>query len=120
MRVASGRNKTMEYVDSIAQGRVWSGKRAVELGLVDHIGGIQDAIAAAAKQAKITDYRLREYPGRQTFFEMLFGDNADAKKEAMIKNELGEEGYKTYSAVRNIKQFVGVMQTRMPFEFIIE
>jgi protease IV len=119
-RVASGRNKTMEYVDSIAQGRVWSGQRAVELGLVDHIGGIEDAIAAAAKQARIEEYRLREYPGKQTFFEMLFGDNTEAKKETMIKNELGAEGYKTYSAVRNIKQFIGVMQTRMPFEFIIE
>lgn len=120
VRVAEGRNKPMAYVDSIAQGRVWSGSSAVELGLVDRIGGIDDAIAAAAAKAKIKDYRLREYPGKQTFFEMLFGDNSEAKKESMIKNELGEEGYKTYSAVRNIKQFIGVMQTRMPFEIIIE
>jgi protease-4 len=119
-RVASGRNKTMQFVDSIAQGRVWSGKRAVELGLIDHIGGIEDAIVAAAKEAKIKDYRLREYPGKQTFFEMLFGDDGDSKKETMIKNELGEEGYKTYKAVRNIKQFIGVTQTRMPFEIIID
>jgi protease IV len=120
VRVASGRNKTMQFVDSVAQGRVWSGQRAVELGLVDHIGGIEDAVAAAAKEAKTKSYRLREYPGKQTFFEMLFGDNSESKKEAMIKNELGEEGYKTYSAVRNIKQFVGVIQTRMPFEIKIE
>ena len=110
----------MQFVDSIAQGRVWSGKRAVELGLIDHIGGIEDAITAAAKEAKIKDYRLREYPGKQTFFEMLFGDDGDSKKETMIKNELGEEGYKTYKAVRNIKQFIGVAQTRMPFEIIID
>ena len=51
---------------------------------------------------------------------MLFGDNSEAKKESMVKNELGEEGYKTYSAIRNIKQFIGVMQARMPFEIIIE
>jgi protease IV len=119
-RVASGRNKSMQFVDSIAQGRVWSGTRAVELGLVDHLGGIEDAIVAAAKEAKITSYRLKEYPGKQTFFEMLFGDDSESKKETLIKNELGEEGYKTYSAIRNIKQFVGVAQAKMPFEIIIE
>ena len=119
-RVAYGRKKSMQFIDSVAQGRVWSGERAAELGLVDHIGGIEDAIVAAAKDAKIKDYRLREYPGKQTFFEMLFGDNSEAKKESMIKSELGEEGYKTYSAVRNIKQFIGVIQTRLPFEIIIE
>jgi protease IV len=119
-RVASGRNKSMQFVDSIAQGRVWSGTRAVELGLVDHLGGIEDAIVAAAKEAKITSYRLKEYPGKQTFFEMLFGDDSESKKETLIKNELGEEGYKTYSVIRNIKQFVGVAQAKMPFEIIIE
>ena len=120
MRVAEGRNKSMEYIDSIAQGRVWSGSRAVEIGLVDRIGGIDDAIASAAAKAKIKDYRLKEYPGKQTFFEMIFSDNTESKKETMIKNELGNEGYKTYSAVRNIKQLIGVIQTRMPFEIIIE
>ena len=120
IRVAEGRNKSMAYVDSVAQGRVWSGSDAVKLGLVDRLGGIDDAIAAAAAKAEIKDYRLREYPGKQNFLEMLFGDNSEAKKESMIKNELGEEGYKTYSAVRNIKQFIGVMQARMPFEIIIE
>jgi protease-4 len=110
----------MVFVDSIAQGRVWSGQRAVELGLVDHLGGIDDAIAAAAKEAKITEYRLKEYPGKQTFFEMLFGDNSEAKKETMIRNELGEEGYKTYSAIRSIKQNAGAAQAKMPFEIIIE
>jgi protease IV len=120
MRVALGRKKTMESVDSIAQGRVWSGQRAVELGLIDHLGGLDDAIAAAAKEARIKDYRLREYPGKRTLFEMFFGDNSESKKETMIKNELGEEGYKTYSAVRNIRQFIGVIQARMPFEIIIE
>ncbi|HUQ66227.1 MAG TPA: signal peptide peptidase SppA [Flavitalea sp.] len=120
MHVAQGRNKPMEYIDSIAQGRVWSGDRAVEIGLVDKIGGIDNAIAAAANMAKIRDYRLKEYPGRQTIFQMIFGDNSETKKEAMIKNELGEEGYKTYSAVRKVKQFMGVIQTRMPYELIIE
>lgn len=119
-RVASGRKKSMQFIDSIAQGRVWSGSRAVELGLVDHLGGIEDAIKAAASEAKIKTYRLREYPGKQTLFQMIFGDDSESKKETMIKNELGEEGYKTYSAIRNIKQNVGIAQAKMPFEIIIE
>lgn len=119
-RVASGRDKSIDYVDSIAQGRVWSGRKAVQLGLVDRIGGIDDAIAAAAAKAKIKDYRLREYPGKQNFFEMLFDDNKDQKKETMIREELGEEAYNTYSSVKNIKQSIGSAQARMPFEVIIE
>jgi hypothetical protein len=51
---------------------------------------------------------------------MIFNDNSESKKETMIKNELGEEGYRTYSAIRNIQQFIGVIQARMPYEIIIE
>lgn len=119
-RVASGRKKSLEFVDSIAQGRVWSGSRALQLGLVDRIGGLDAAIEAAARKAKLDDYRLKEYPGKQTFFEMLFNDNKESRKETMIKEELGEEGFKTYSAVRRVKKMMGSAQALMPFEFIIE
>lgn len=119
-RVGEGRNRSVEYIDSIAQGRVWSGTRAVQIGLVDRIGGIEDAIAAAAAKAKLKDYRLKEYPGKQSFFEMLFNDNSESQKESIIKQELGEQGYKTYSAVRTMKRFIGSAQARMPFEIIIE
>ena len=57
-RVATGRNKSIEYVDSIAQGRVWTGSRAKQLGLVDQIGGLQEAIAEAIKLAKVKEYRI--------------------------------------------------------------
>ncbi len=119
-RVASGRKKSLEFVDSIAQGRVWSGSRALQLGLVDRIGGLDAAIEAAARKAKLDDYRLKEYPGKQTFFEMLFNDNKESRKETMIKEELGEEGFKTYSAIRRVKKMMGSAQALMPFEFIIE
>lgn len=120
LRVSQGRKKSMEYVDSIAQGRVWSGTRALQLGLIDRIGGIDAAIESAAAKAKIKDYRLREYPGKQSFIEILFGDKGEASKEAAIKEELGADGYKTYSAIRNLKQFLGKAQARMPFDIIIE
>ncbi len=63
-RVAEGRKKPMEYVDSIAQGRVWSGVKALKLGLIDRIGGLDEAIAAAATRAKLKEYRLNEYPAK--------------------------------------------------------
>ncbi|MBL7699733.1 MAG: signal peptide peptidase SppA [Chitinophagaceae bacterium] len=117
-RVAKGRNRPLDEIENIAQGRVWSGSTAVQLGLVDRIGGIQDAVAAAAAKAKLKDYRLKEYPGKQSFFEMFF--NSEPQKESMIKQELGEEGYKTYSAVRAMKKLVGSVQARMPFGITIE
>jgi protease-4 len=120
MRVAEGRKKPMDYVDSIAQGRVWSGIKALQVGLIDRIGGIDAAIAAAANKAKIKDYRLKEYPGKQNFFEMLFGDKGESSKETAIRQELGTEAYRTYTAIRNLKQFIGKAQARLPFEIIIE
>jgi protease-4 len=119
-RVADGRNKTVEYIDSIAQGRVWSGTRAVALGLVDRIGGISDAIAAAAAKAKINNYRLSEYPAKENFLEMFLRNKTASAKDAAIKEELGAEGYKTYTTIRNMKQFVGKVQARMPFEISIQ
>lgn len=118
-RVAHGRDMPLQDVDSIAQGRVWSGARALQVGLVDKIGGLDDAIAAAAAKAGVKEYRLREYPGKQNFIEMLLGDK-ESSKETMIKEELGNEGYIAWSTIRNMKQFLGKAQARMPFEIIIE
>lgn len=119
-RVSDGRNKPVTYIDSIAQGRVWSGSKAVEIGLVDKIGGLNDAIAAAAAKAKIKNYRLKELPGKQSIREMIFGEEPEVVKEETIKKELGEQFYKIYSFARDIKQLTGKAQARMPFEMIIE
>lgn len=61
-RVIDGRGLTSAEVESIAQGRVWSGKQALNVGLVDHLGGLQDAIMAAAKAANIENYNIVNYP----------------------------------------------------------
>ena len=61
-RVIDGRGLTSAEVESIAQGRVWSGKQAMNVGLVDHLGGLQDAIIAAAKAANIENYNIVNYP----------------------------------------------------------
>ena len=66
-RVANGRKKDIQYVDSIAQGRVWLGEKGLDLGLVDKLGGLQDAVDCAARLAKISDYILKEYPEPKNF-----------------------------------------------------
>ena len=118
--MAQCRKKDLGYIDSIGQGRVWSGSRALQLGLVDRLGGLEDAIAAAAKLAKTSDYRLREYPEPHNVLEALFGSyEKDATQSAMQK-ELGEDGMKTYQSIKRVKQMVGVSQARLPFEMTIE
>lgn len=118
-RVAAGRKLSIEYVDSIGQGRVWIGSKALELGLVDRIGGLDDAIACAARMAKITDYRLREYPDKRSLIDMIFGAKEQAP-QAAIRQELGEDGYRMYQTIKKTKSMTGVTQARMPFELVIE
>ena len=119
-RVADGRKKPVEFVDSIAQGRVWSGNRAIGIGLVDKFGGLQDAVDCAARLAKLKDYRLREYPEVQNLFDRLFGSSRDnTLKTEMLKKELGAEQYKIYHEMLRIKQMTNSAQTRLPFEFFI-
>ncbi|WP_457825505.1 S49 family peptidase, partial [Staphylococcus aureus] len=79
----------MLYIDSIAQGRVWTGVRAKEIGLVDRIGTLQDAIEAAASLAKVgaKDYRIKEYPEKKTFFQQIM----DGYKKSVSSDLLKEE-----------------------------
>ena len=118
-RVADGRKQSIEFVDSIAQGRVWSGNRAIGIGLVDKFGGLQDAVDCAARLAKLKDYRLREYPETKNFFERLFGAKDNTLKTEMIKKELGEDQFKIYNEMLRIKEMTNSAQTRLPFEFFI-
>lgn len=119
-RVADGRKQSIEFVDSIAQGRVWSGNRAIGIGLVDKFGGLQDAVDCAARLAKLKDYRLREYPEVQNLFERLFGGTKDnTLKTEMIKKGLGEDQFKIYNEMLRIKQMTNSAQARLPFEFFI-
>lgn len=119
-RVAEGRKLDINFVDSIAQGRVWSGTQGLKLGLVDRIGGLNEAIECAARMAKVTDYRLREYPEPHNIFEVLFGNNQREARAKAIKEELGEDGVKTYSTIKRVKNMIGGTQARLPFEFTIE
>jgi len=90
--VAEGRDMSVEEVHKIAQGRVWSGRRAVENGLIDKLGGLDDAIAAASKMADITDYRIREYPTVSDPFTQLVErfTKKSSVRSALAKESLGE------------------------------
>ena len=119
-RVANGRNKTIEYVDSIGQGRVWSGQKGLELGLVDRMGTMQDAIDCAARMAKTHDYNLKEYPESQGFLDLLLGKYKRSISLKAMKDELGEEGYRTYTTLKKAKASMGITQAKLPFDLTIE
>ncbi|NNC61927.1 MAG: signal peptide peptidase SppA [Eudoraea sp.] len=121
-RVAEGRNISMERADSLAQGRVWSGSEALRLGLVDQLGGLEDAIEEAANLAEISSYSIRRYPRYKSNFEMLMEDLSGTKtrvKEDVLKGELGSEAYNLYKEVKRATQQRGV-QARMPFSITIK
>ena len=119
-RVADGRHRTIEYVDSIGQGRVWSGARALGLGLVDRIGTLQDAIDCAARMAKTSDYSLREYPEPKSLLDQLLGGYKHSMSSKAMQEQLGEDGYKTWSIIKKAKSMVGVSQAKLPFDLTIE
>lgn len=117
-RVAAGRKMTKEKVDAIGQGRVWTGTMAKQLGLVDELGGLDTAIAYAAKSAKTTDYKLSFYPEYKIEFGDLirkfFGMSVSSIKEDAIKQEIGIENYELLQRMNYLKQSEGI-QAMLPY-----
>ena len=118
-RVADGRKKDAAFVDSIAQGRVWTGQRAKEIGLVDRFGGTEDAVQCAARMAKLKDYRLKEYPEKQNILDRILGKSNPLSYDNKIKAEMGEENYQLYLELKKIKEMSNTVQARLPFDFFI-
>lgn len=114
-RVADGRKKDTAYIDSIAQGRVWTGKRAVEIGLADKIGGIDEAIRSAAILANIKDFNIREYPEPKSPLDLLFNSFSSMNKSKLLQEELGRENFELYKRMKTIQDNMGIIQTRLPF-----
>lgn len=113
--VVEGRNMSFEQVDEIAQGRVWTGKEALENGLVDALGDLDDAIAQAAELAEVSDYKTTEYPRYKKDFKDAFSAGPFMKsKEEIIIEEIGVENYNLYKEVQNFSKMKGI-QARMPF-----
>ena len=114
-RVSEGRKRDIEYVDSIAQGRVWTGTRGKAVGLVDEIGTLTDAIQAAATMAKIKTYRLKEYPEKKNILEQLFNNYKHSISMNLIESELGADQFLMLQEVKKVKAMVGVPQTKLPY-----
>lgn len=120
-RVATGRKMTFAQVDAIGQGRVWTGSDALKLGLIDKLGNLDAAIKHAATLGKSSSYRVENYPEYKKnfneFLEGLAGAKLYQSKEAMLKEELGEENYILIDKIRKMKKRKGV-QAIIPFEII--
>lgn len=115
--VANGRHKTQAYINSIGQGRVWTGTQAIKIGLVDKLGNINDAIRSAARKAKITDYKLVSYPEQKSSFRNIGRTLRSEIRTSMVKSELGDN-YKYYEQIKIVSQMSGV-QARIPYELEI-
>lgn len=112
--VSTERGLSKTFVDSIAQGRVWSGADAIEIGLVDELGGIEKAVSYAAEKANIQTYSIKEYPKQEDIFESLIKtETQEYYTKSIIKNNLGET-YQYFEAIERLNKIEGV-QALMPF-----
>jgi len=112
-KVSSGRKMSYESVDSIAQGRVWSGTSALRLGLIDSIGGLQEAIKGAAKMAGIETYSIRELPLVEDPYMKILNQLGAEIKTSLLKKELGGS-FRVYKELEEIKELSGI-QARLPY-----
>jgi protease-4 len=113
-RVANGRGMTKEAVNEIAQGRVWTGQQALEIGLVDQLGSLEDAIAYAAELAETPDYTVGNYPAKDAFMAQFM----DATKENYLERELRTllgEHYRSLNVLKQIESG-NYLQARMPYD----
>lgn len=119
--VAEGRGMDKDAVHEIAQGRVWTGSKALEIGLVDRIGGLQEAISSAVNLAELENYRTVEYPTIkdpfQQLLDQLMGKSEETVKSQWIRKEFGDY-YGMYEFMKYMKEAKGP-QARLPFSIEI-
>ncbi|MBC3538640.1 signal peptide peptidase SppA [Rufibacter sediminis] len=118
-KAAKSRKMPVEELRKIASGRVWSGIEAKQRGLVDVLGGMEQAIAIAARKAKLKEgeYRLRTLPAQKSFMDNLLSDTESQVKMYSLRSELGEM-LPYYQQYQRVLQMQGI-QARMPFEIEI-
>jgi signal peptide peptidase SppA, 67K type len=114
-KAAAGRKMNINDLKKIASGRVWTGEQAKANGLVDVLGGFEDAVNIAAQEAGVKDYQLTYFPEPKSFLERLTEDVDQNLKVRAMHQELGEL-YPWYQQWKKVKDFNGV-QARMPFDF---
>lgn len=117
-KVAEGRNLKKEFVDSIAQGRVWSGTDAKAIGLIDEYGGLDKAIEIAAKQASIDKYRIINYPEQKSALDELMNNLSLEASAYWLRYQMGEQ-YTWYKQVKDATKYEG-LQMRVPVQSTIQ
>lgn len=117
-RVADGRRLSEARVREIAQGRVYTGEDALKIRLVDRLGTLDDAVAEAAKRAKVSEYGTVHYPKQKTWFEQLVEEKTGGYMEAQLREYLGEY-HSAFMLVRNIGN-ADRIQARIPYEPVIK
>lgn len=117
-KAAEGRNMSQEELKKVASGRVWSGSQAKDRGLVDILGGYDDAIEIAAQAAGLDDYTVKQYPVQKPFIAQFMEQLTEGAKIKALKEELGDQYY-LYQQGLKLKELHGV-QARMPFQLTIQ
>ncbi len=118
-RCSDGRNISKEELDKIAQGRVWTGSKAKELGLVDELGGIDKALEIAIDKAGVDAYTIISYPGKKSIFEIFMNTTPDNYiKKRMLKSTMGDF-YQVFDFLKGIDKCEQI-QARIPFELNIQ
>lgn len=112
-KVAEGRESTFDEVDKIGQGRVWSGTKARMIGLVDEMGGLNDAIKGAAMLAGIDKYKIRELPELEDPYTRLLTQLSRDIRMTLLRKELGES-VEYYNRLMELKDLSGI-QARLPY-----
>ena len=118
-RCAEGRHTTKEAIEKIAEGRVWTGEAAKELGLVDELGGIDKALDIAVAKARVGGYTIVSYPEKKDVLSSLLDTKPTNYVESqLLKSKLGEY-YRQFGLLTNLKE-QSMIQARVPFELNIK
>lgn len=117
-RVAEGRGMVQDSVKMIAEGRVWTGEQGLNIGLVDELGNLNDAVTYAAKLAKIEEYRAVSYPDADNPFDQLMNQTKSEYLDSELREMLGDS-YSAFFLMRNVKN-IDRVQARLPFELNIK
>lgn len=117
--VAEGRSQDKSYVDSIGQGRVWTGTDALEIGLIDELGGLSTAINSAKTRAGLSNFTIISLPEEKDPFEQIFGSLSGNVKMSIAEEVLGEN-FVYLKPLNEIKNIQDNIQARIPYELIIE
>jgi protease-4 len=120
-RVAEGRNMSLDEVETVAQGKIWSAQRAKQIGLIDEIGTLNDAVNKAAEIASIQNFSKVYFPERRSMLEQLMADNFNfSLARAILRNELPESLFRPTNEMVNLLEDIMVHPVQMRIEMMFE